>query len=530
MEHRFTAVYFDDGSVRLAKRNSQTKIYRIPYGVLTPETCRFQIDNPFIVYILRARNPEGRDFLYVGKSKNGIFVRPRQHEGKFLPDECYILTQDYMDTFFNDGTTQYMEDQINQHVNATHAFENTTKVTTSGTITGADKEDCDDYLKEACDMLRVLGLDLYARIPDSGKKATNVPETTDPARPELDRQSLINYLRIPVPAGWRYMEQTKQTAWMAMHTADSAEDPANGVLRRTNPAGIGITLSELADSQHISLQMIEDEAAKLLKALGFEPVKVPDSSRPDRASDSQIIWKPKKDDPDLNTDPTTAAVRQFLQIPVPAGWYHMDQADRDGWLAGHTADSAEDSQNGILQRVNPIGIGVTIPELIYYTQDRQKISDPDLQKRYRDILTRLNFQMDHNQQEFCGVCAYLWKPKEAFPVPSADEAVILQYLQTWVPESWQTMGDDDRMDYLSHNIGQDNANAPAMRPLTEIGVTVRELLYWIHGREALGNKSLQAQYKRTLKAEGWESSTSGGRRQQRRTMGALGTLYFKKAN
>ena len=115
-----------------------------------------------------------------------------------------------------------------------------------------------------------------------------------------------------------------------------------------------------------------------------------------------------------------------------------------------------------------------------------------------------------------------------YMVKAGDVADIEAYLSKWVPENWQTMPDDDRLNYLSHNIGQDNANAPAMRPLTEIGVTVRELLYWIHGREALGNKSLQAQYKRTLKAEGWESSAKTGR-QERRVAGAKGTLYFKKS-
>jgi hypothetical protein len=165
MGYKFVIEFQKNGSVKITKRNSQAQIYRMPYELLTPGKCEFEVKNPFIVYILYAHNHNGRDYVYVGKSKNGIFGRPKQHKDKFKAELCYILTQEFAGTFFNDGTIQYLEHEVNQKVNATNAFINTTENTNTGTANPSDEDDCNDYLREAYMMLKVLGLDLDKTYP-----------------------------------------------------------------------------------------------------------------------------------------------------------------------------------------------------------------------------------------------------------------------------------------------------------------------------------------------------------------------------
>ena len=179
MAYKFVIEYQKNGSIRITKRNSQAQIYRMPYELLTPGKCEFEVKNPFIVYILHSHNSHGKDYIYVGKSKNGIFGRPKQHKDKFQAEICYILTQEFAGTFFNDGTIQYLEHEVNQKVNATNAFINTTENTNTGTANPSDEDDCNDYLKEAYMMLKVLGLDLDKTYPaeetDSLEEAKDGP-------------------------------------------------------------------------------------------------------------------------------------------------------------------------------------------------------------------------------------------------------------------------------------------------------------------------------------------------------------------
>lgn len=167
-------VSYKNGSIKVAKNSSINEIYRLPYETLSPSKCEFDIDNNFIVYILYEHNFAGKDFIYVGKSKNGIFGRPKQHTDKFTADVCYIMTQRYQGTFFNDGTIQYMEDQVNQKINATNAFTNTTETTNKGTVNPSEKDDCDEYLEDAYEMLDVLGLNFNISIEFTDKKVKSV--------------------------------------------------------------------------------------------------------------------------------------------------------------------------------------------------------------------------------------------------------------------------------------------------------------------------------------------------------------------
>ena len=154
--------YNSKNCVELSKPINTTLVYRIPYLNIKNKNHDIDISNRFIVYILYGKNEKGKDFLYVGKSKNGIDSRPTAHEDKNIKwNMCYILTDIKERTILNDGTIQYLEDKICNKVNEIDKYNNTTKQTTSGTANHSDMEDCDVFLEEAYDMLFTLGLDLF---------------------------------------------------------------------------------------------------------------------------------------------------------------------------------------------------------------------------------------------------------------------------------------------------------------------------------------------------------------------------------
>ena len=161
MHSRKFVVRYTGRSVEISKANSSTLVYRIPYQNLFGNKESVKIDNPFIVYVLLGKNENGKDVVYVGKSKNGLKNRPKAHEDKFENwTYCYVLTQFKERTFFNDGTIQYLENSLNELVSELGFYENTTKMTTTGTANASDEEDCEEYLEEAKQMLDVIGLDL----------------------------------------------------------------------------------------------------------------------------------------------------------------------------------------------------------------------------------------------------------------------------------------------------------------------------------------------------------------------------------
>lgn len=158
-------------SVELSEANSSILVYRIPYQDLSSGLDgTLRIKNKFIVYILFGESETGKDVIYVGKSKNGLKNRPTSHENLYDHwDYCYVLTQFEERTFFNDGTIQYIEDQVNKRVNDINHYENKTSVTTGGTANRNDEEDCDEYLQKAYLMLDVLGLDLITFMQDDSE-------------------------------------------------------------------------------------------------------------------------------------------------------------------------------------------------------------------------------------------------------------------------------------------------------------------------------------------------------------------------
>ena len=154
-------IKYSNRSVEMSKPNSTILLYKIPYRDVEKKRINFTIPNEFIVYILFGKNDEGKDVIYVGKSKNGIEHRPTAHKDKFNNwTTCYILTQFKERTFFNDGAIQYIENEINTRIDEVGWYDNTTKATTAGTANVEDQENCDDYLDEMYSMLNILGLDL----------------------------------------------------------------------------------------------------------------------------------------------------------------------------------------------------------------------------------------------------------------------------------------------------------------------------------------------------------------------------------
>ena len=159
-------------AVELTKPNSTMLIYKIPYKDIEKGNVGFIIQNKFIVYILYGKNDVGRDMVYVGKSKNGIKYRPTAHRDKYNQwSTCFVLTQFFERTFFNDGTIQYLEDTLNHRINETGLYINTTVSTTSGTANRDDVSYCEEYLEEAYKMLDILGLDLQTNSEE--EKADN---------------------------------------------------------------------------------------------------------------------------------------------------------------------------------------------------------------------------------------------------------------------------------------------------------------------------------------------------------------------
>lgn len=170
--------------------------YRIPYKHIRNRDYDKEISNRFIVYILLGKNNKGKDIIYVGKSKNGLDNRPGCHEDKYKNwTDCYILTDIKERTILNDGTIQYIENQINERINEIDKFLNQTNQTIRDTANRSDMEDCDIFLENAYEMLNILGLDLLPqnideqeedKVKDLEKKIKEFPNNLIPIKKETE--------------------------------------------------------------------------------------------------------------------------------------------------------------------------------------------------------------------------------------------------------------------------------------------------------------------------------------------------------
>ena len=195
MANKYMVKTNEKNCIEMTKPNSSIIVYKIPYKEMKNRVVDVNITNRFIVYILVGKNTEGKDIIYVGKSKNGIDNRPTAHEDENKKWKvCYVLTTFAERTFFNDGTIMYIEDQINQRLRTLDMYENTTKVTTADTTNIFDKEFCDEYIEEVYKMLYVLGLDLnLEEIEMEGP----VLARTAPVGLEDMYNNLANVFRVP---------------------------------------------------------------------------------------------------------------------------------------------------------------------------------------------------------------------------------------------------------------------------------------------------------------------------------------------
>lgn len=162
MANKYLIKTNDKNCIEMTRPNSSIIVYKIPYKEMKNRVVDVEILNRFIVYILVGKSSDGKDIIYVGKSKNGIDNRPTSHEGENKNwKTCYVLTTYSERTFFNDGTIMYIEDKIHQRLRSLDLYENTTKATTSETANPFDAEFCDEYIEEVYKMLYILGLDLF---------------------------------------------------------------------------------------------------------------------------------------------------------------------------------------------------------------------------------------------------------------------------------------------------------------------------------------------------------------------------------
>ena len=143
MNNFYNIDILDDSFIDMSTSSSRTLCYRMTYKDLKSNKYDNKIDNPFVVYILHAKNYSGKDHLYIGKSKNGIFARPKQHENKNIEwDMCYVLTQFKERTILNDGTIQYLEDILTEKAKETLCYNILTQQTSKGTANRTDIRNC----------------------------------------------------------------------------------------------------------------------------------------------------------------------------------------------------------------------------------------------------------------------------------------------------------------------------------------------------------------------------------------------------
>jgi len=211
MTKRYSIKVNDSKCIELSKPNSSILVYRIPYKLLKEKTHGLELANRFIIYILFGTSSKGKDYIYVGKSKNGIDNRPTAHEKKYANwTDCYILINFKERTFFNDGTIQYIENELRHRIDSLDMFVNTTNQTISGTASPDDEDDCDEYIKEVLDMIHTLGLNLYDTNEVVGTKLKN----KDMHSLDKNIQSLYDNLVLTVKDVNSEIEQSPMRAYI----------------------------------------------------------------------------------------------------------------------------------------------------------------------------------------------------------------------------------------------------------------------------------------------------------------------------
>ena len=260
---KYNVITLGDRIIEISQPSSTTLVYRLPFEKVGKKTADI-IQNNFIVYILFGRNAKGKDVVYVGKSKNNIISRPRQHKDKFSDwTDCYVLTQFKERTFLNDGTIQYLENQISTKVDECGLYINTTDITTSGTANPTDEENCARYLPEALAMLDILGLNLInpQTVKSKGKGVSKAKNITN------SKKTISTSSNSPVPNGTYYFDRKQSKKSCAIKASVVVKDGCytvqpNSLIAITEQKSIDPSISQRRKEAKI-------KNGKLLKAESF---------------------------------------------------------------------------------------------------------------------------------------------------------------------------------------------------------------------------------------------------------------------
>lgn len=185
----------DNKCVEVSRPNSSILVFKIPYNLVKTKTyADIKIENRFIVYLLHNKNSNGKDSIYVGKSKNGLDNRPQSHDKKTDSwTDCYILTTFKERTFLNDGTIQYIENAIKHLIDDNESsYSNTTIQTSDNTANSTDEEFCKEYIEEVKDMLYLLGVNLHPH--DIFESGTKCKKDKEPYKIHPKMQTLFDNL------------------------------------------------------------------------------------------------------------------------------------------------------------------------------------------------------------------------------------------------------------------------------------------------------------------------------------------------
>lgn len=148
------------GIIEIYANTSNIRVYKIPFDLVKDGSLSLSVRNKFIVYILYGRQ-DNQGMVYVGKSVNGLKNRPLSHQDRCQNwNYCFVLTQTKEGSFLNDGTIQYLENQISSQISADKYYINTTKQTNKVTANEAEIDDCKEFLKKAYRYLQILGLEI----------------------------------------------------------------------------------------------------------------------------------------------------------------------------------------------------------------------------------------------------------------------------------------------------------------------------------------------------------------------------------
>jgi hypothetical protein len=159
----FTVTYRQSKCIEVKSNGTSYKFYRIPYSLLESGKHGIVPDSKFVVYLLKGKDKENRDCLYVGTSTNGIENRPTSHGDKKVAWETCIIFTSFDPTFLNDSKIRYIEDRLRCAIDETKEYINTTKSTSGKGTNDYDNEDCDKAMPYILEVYDLMGINIMPK-------------------------------------------------------------------------------------------------------------------------------------------------------------------------------------------------------------------------------------------------------------------------------------------------------------------------------------------------------------------------------